>query len=296
MSPAGPHRGSHDGAVPALGRLRARVAAIAAVLLAGLASGTAANAQDLQVIDLEFRRAEELIPILEPLLEPGGALTGMDDVLFVRASPANFEQIRQAVATLDRAPRQLLITVGQGTVRDRDATQVEGSATIGDDDVQVGVNRPPGAQSGAEVAVRSRRQEADLHNLSSVRVLEGIETWIAAGRSVPITETWVSHGAPGGVVHETTTWRDVDTGFYATARVSGDRVILEISSRQQQFGPSSGAVATQGATSSVTTRLGEWFELGAVEEVDSGSSNGLLVWGRRNDRARYSAWVKVDEL
>jgi hypothetical protein len=277
-------------------RVRAGIAAVAALLLAGLAPGAAARAQDMQVIDLNFRRAEELIPILEPLLEPGGALTGMDDVLFVRAGAANFEQIRQAVATLDRAPRQLLITVGQGTVRDLDATQVEGSATIGDGDVQVGVNRPPAAQSGAEIAVRSRHQQADLHNLSSVRVLEGTETWIAAGQSGVITETWVSHGAPGGVVRQSTTYRDVDTGFYATARVSGDRVILEISSRQQQFRPSSGVVATQGATSSVTARLGEWFELGAVDEVDSGSSSGLLVWGRRSDRSRYSAWVKVDEL
>ena len=78
----------------------------------------------------------------------------MDDVLFVRASAANVEQIRLAVATLDRAPRQLLISVGQGRCG-RGCDAVEGSATIGDDDVQVGVNRPPGAESGAEVAVRA---------------------------------------------------------------------------------------------------------------------------------------------
>jgi len=271
-----------------------RLAAIAALFLLAAGFGVAPRAQDLHVIDLNFRMAEDLIPILEPLLEPGGVLTGTDDVLFVRTGPENLEQIRAAVATLDRAPRQLLITVGQGTVRDVDAARVEGSATIGEGDVQVGVNRPPGADSGAEVAVRSRQQQADLRNVSSVRVVEGTETWIGAGQSVPLTETTVQH-RPGGVVQQTTTYRDVTTGFYATARVSGDRVILDISARQQRYRPSSGTVATQGSTTTVTGRLGEWFELGAVDESGSSSTDGLLTWGRRSEASRYSVWVKVDE-
>ena len=271
-----------------------RLTAIVALLLLGVGIASIARAQDMQVIDLNFRMAQDLIPILEPLLEPGGVITGTDDVLFVRTSPGNFEQIRAAVATLDRAPRQLLITVGQGTVRDVDAARVEGSATIGEGDVQVGVNRPPGADSGAEVAVRSRQQQADLHNVSSVRVLEGTETWIGAGQSVPLTELTVQHG-PGGVVQQTTTYRDVSTGFYATARVSDDRVILDISSRQQRYRPSSGTVATQGATTTVTGRLGEWFELGAIDESGSSSTGGLLTWGRRSEGSRYAVWVKVEE-
>jgi type II secretory pathway component GspD/PulD (secretin) len=269
------------------------MAAIAALLL-GAGSASIARAQDMQIIDLDFRMAQDLIPILEPLLEPGGVLTGTDDVLFVRTSPENFEQIRAAVATLDRAPRQLLISVGQGTVRDVDAARVEGSATVGEGDVQVGVNRPPGAESGAEVAVRSRQHQADLRNVSSVRVLEGTETWIGAGQSVPLTETTVQH-RPGGVVQQTTTYHDVTTGFYATARVSGDRVLLEISSRQQRYRPSSGTVATQGSTTTVTGRLGEWFELGAVDESGSSSTGGLLTWGQRSEASRYSVWVKVEE-
>jgi type II secretory pathway component GspD/PulD (secretin) len=271
------------------------LAAIAVLLPLGAAILAPVRAQDLQVIELDFRMAQDLIPILEPLLEPGGVLTGTDDVLFVRTSPENLEQIRAAVATLDRAPRQLLITVGQGTVRDVDAARAEGSATIGDEDVQVGINRPPGADSGAQVTVRARQQEADLHNVSSVRVLEGTETWIGAGQSVPLTETTVQHHPPGGVVQQTTTYRDVSTGFYATARVSGDQVILDISPRQQQYRPGSGTIATQGATTTITGRLGEWFELGGVEQSSASSTGGLLTSGRRSETSRYSIWVKVDE-
>jgi hypothetical protein len=271
--------------------LRATISALALAWLA-VATGAGVRAQELEIIDLDYRLADELLPILRPLVEPGGVLTGTDDVLFLRASPENVAQIRAAVATLDRAPRQLLITVGQGNVRDLDATTVEGAATIGGDDVQVGINRPPAAESGAEVEARARRQQADLHNVSSVRVLEGTETWIAAGHSVPLRETVVR---PDGIVQQSTGWRDVNTGFHATARVSGDRVILEISSRQQRFEPAGRQVATQGATTTVTAPLGEWFELGAIAQSASASSGGLLVWGRRDDSSRHSLWVKVEE-
>ena len=74
------------------------------------------GAQSLQIIELHYRLADQILPSLQPLVEPGGVLSGTDSTLFVRTSPGNFEQIRQAVALLDRAPRQLLISVGQGTV------------------------------------------------------------------------------------------------------------------------------------------------------------------------------------
>ena len=62
-----------------------------------------ASAQDLQIIELRYRLADQVLPSLQPLVEPGGVLTGMDSTLFVRTSPDNFAQIRQAVALLDRA-------------------------------------------------------------------------------------------------------------------------------------------------------------------------------------------------
>ena len=68
----------------------------------------------MQVIELRHRLASDVIPVVQPLLEPGGVITGMDGTLFVRASPANLAQILQVVESLDRQPRQLLLSVGQG--------------------------------------------------------------------------------------------------------------------------------------------------------------------------------------
>jgi hypothetical protein len=217
----------------------------------------------------------------------------------VRTSAANFEQIRQAVALLDRKPKDLLISVGQGTVRNIDDAAVRGSATVGVDDVQVGVNRPPSDDTSVSVTVRQAAQDTDLHNVSSVRAIEGNEAYISIGQLVPLTTTQVAPGYHGPIVQQSTGFHDVSTGFYATVRLNGDFVTLDISPRQQRvasnsrYGP---VVETAGATSTVSGRLGEWLPLGAVRESAGSDSSGLLVWGRRNVASQYGAWVKVDEV
>jgi type II secretory pathway component GspD/PulD (secretin) len=256
-------------------------------------------AQELQIIELRYRLADQVMPVLQPLVEPGGVLTGMDSTLFVRTSAANFEQIRQAVALLDRKPRDLLISVGQGTVRSIDDASVRGSATVGGDDVQVGVNRPPSGDTSVSASVRQSAQQADLHDISTVRAIEGNEAWISIGQLVPLTTTQVTPGYHGAIVQQSTEFHDVSTGFYATVRLSGDFVTLDISPRQPRvrssnsYGP---VVETAGVTSTVTGRLGEWLPLGAVRETAGNDSSGLLVWGRRSAESQYGAWVKVDEV
>jgi type II secretory pathway component GspD/PulD (secretin) len=268
------------------------------LVLALLLSAIVAQAQELQVVELRHRLASEVIPVVQPLLEPGGVITGMDGTLFVRTSPANLAQILQVVESLDRQPRQLLLSVGQGTVTNLDSSSVRGSATIGDGDVQVGVNRPPGAESGASVRVGSRAQRADLTNVSTVRALEGMETFIAIGQSVPMTTTQVTRGWGGTTTQQTTEFRSASTGFYATARINGEMVTLEISPQQQRIRSSSSGpvVQTAGASTIASGRLGEWFPLGAVQESGASGTSGLLVWGRQTSASQYSAWVKVDEV
>jgi hypothetical protein len=111
-----------------------------------------------------------------------------------------------------------------------------------------------------------------------------------------VTTTTVTPGWNGPVVQQTTQYRDASTGFYATVRINGDRVTLDISPRQQEFRGRSDVVATQGAATTVAGRLGEWIPIGGVREDRSGTASGLLVWGARAASSEYSAWVKVDEV
>jgi len=280
--------------------MTARLARVghAAIALLALLAGATVPARELQIIELRYRLAEEIVPVVQPLVEPGGVLTGSDRVLFVRTSAANFEQISAAVVALDRRPRQLLVTVGQGTAASGSRTDVRGAATVGSGDVQVGVNAPPGPGTGVAVAAVSRSDRTDLSNVASVRTIEGAETWIATGQLVPLATAQVVPGRRGPVVVTSTEYRDVSTGFYATVRVSGDLVTLEVAPRQQRlrgtaYGP---VVETAGSVATVSGPLGQWLELGAVRDTGASDATGLLVWGRRTSESQYSAWVKVEEI
>lgn len=257
-----------------------------------------ASAQQLEVIELKYRLVDDVLPIVQPLVEPGGVITGSDRMLFVRTSASNFEQIRAAVAALDRKPRQLTVSVGQGTVTRLDAAEVRGAASVGNDELRIGVNAPPGGDTGVAVGARAVSQRASLQNVSTVQTIEGSETWIGFGRSVPITTTEVVPGRRGPVEHSSTGYRDVSTGFFATVRVSGEFVTIEISPQQQrlQGSPAAPVIATAGSNSTVRGRLGEWLALGGVSESSIGSSAGLLAAGGDRETSEYTTWVKVEEM
>lgn len=277
LSHAGPREQTRAGAA---GRGVAR----AAVALLALAGATRLAAQEMQVIELHHATAAQALPVLEPLLDPGDAITGVDDKLFVRAGPAALERVQAALAVIDRQPRELVITVAQGTLLAGDVAAARGSATVSAGD------------ASAQVVVLASGRQLRLDNQSSVRAVEGMEAWISTGRSVPYTTTWREPG-PGGTVQRSTTYQGVDSGFYALARVNGDVVTLEISARQQSLAPGrSGEARTAGANSVVRARLGEWVQLGASRTGGEASDAGLLAWGRYGAASEYSAWLRVDEV
>ena len=64
--------------------IRLLIASTLAVL-----AGAATAQYALEIIPLRHRTVEQVLPVLQPLVEPGATLSGTRGQLFVRASPAN---------------------------------------------------------------------------------------------------------------------------------------------------------------------------------------------------------------
>ena len=254
------------------------------------------RAEILEAIPLHFRSAEELIPILQPLVEAGGVVTGSGDVLLIRTSAANLDQLRAALVTLDHAPRQLLITVGQSSAGSASNADVRGSV-----DVRIGETSSGESHSSVNgrVVAGDLASRDDIRNVTSVRALEGNEAYVMFGESRPLESSSIVPGRYGPQVAQTTQYRDVGTGFYVTPRVTGDRVTLEISPAATTSSVRTAAAtwsARQGATTVVSGKLGAWLEIAGVQQSGSGSDQGTLTWGTRGESHQYTAWVKVDAL
>jgi hypothetical protein len=256
-----------------------------------------ARADEVEVIELRYRTADQIIPTLRPLVEPGGALTGMHSTLMIRASRANIAQLRQVIATLDRMPRRLLISVRQdagGSFSERD---LRASGTIGGGDVRVGVNEPPRRDSGVTISARESQGVRDDRFTTQVQALEGSPAYIAIGQSMPVPTTTVTQTPGGAVVRSTTTFQNAASGVAVIPRLSGDRVFLDIAPQTAAPGRAGpGSVDYQRIVTTASGRLGEWFPLGGIDQSATRSQSGILSSGSATRSGTSSVWVKVEEI
>ena len=251
-----------------------RLSPVRSVLFALCAFGAACAfaQQALEIIPLRHRTVEQVLPALQPLLEPGGTLSGSRGQLFLRASPANAAEIKQALAAIDRPPRRLEISVRFDGAQDAERRALGASGTISSRGARVDVTAEQASRAGAE--------RADQR----LQVLEGGRAFIMAGQSRPLI-------APGETVIQ-----DLGTGFEVVPRVSGSDVTLGILQQREVAGSRPGSVHGQQISSIVRTVLGEWVEIGGTvsdrhaEERGIGSARSARASGSRR------VWVKVEEI
>lgn len=261
----------------------------------GSAAWAAGLAQSLEIIQLRHRTADEVIPVLQPLLESGGSLSGKDYQLFVRASSANLAQLRNAIAAIDKQPRQLLVSVRRGSRQEMERGALSASGTLRTDDAAVAVNEPGRARSGATVRATDSGSQRDTHGISSVRVLEGGAAFIATGESVPIVTAVVGADRHGPWVAGAVDYRELRSGFLAKPRIAGDRVIIDIEQQnEQRVQNGSGQVQSQRLTTQVSARIGEWMRLGGIEESASTEQRGIASRSYSTRSDEQGVWVKVE--
>src|SRR5687768_6500009 len=264
-------------------------AAVGALLLA--VGVVHAQPTVLEVIPLRYRAAQEVIPIIQPLLPREGSVSGLQSQLVVRTTPANLEEIKRVLASIDVAPRQLLITVRQDADTARSRSQAEVSGSVGGEQGRVTVPGSRETRGGNIVLregddrVRANVQESEStasdRNTQTVRVLEGREAYVSVGQSVPARERQVRRSAVGGQVVEQvvegTQYRDVATGFYVVPRITGDRVTLDVSPQRESVSRRvPGVVNVQSMNTTVSGRLGEWMEIGGLSRDASGQQTVIL--------------------
>ena len=254
-----------------------------------LFGGPAAAQQELEIIPLRSQTLDQVLPTLLPLLEPGGTLTGMNDQIFLRASARNREEIRRVLATIDRPSRRLIIRVSQN--RDSEASsrggEVSGQVVIGDS-----------RRSRVDARLWDTQGARSENSGQMVQTVEGGQAFIQVGRSLPIPMRQATIGPGGAVISETVVFQDIGRGFFATPRLNGERVTIDISQQADsasRFGPP-GSVSTQNLSTTVSGRLGEWIELGGSSRQVSGNQAGSFGRSTSGGQDARSIWLLVEEV
>lgn len=280
---------------------------IIALILFCTLPGAYAAPMSLEVIQLQHRSAEELIPVLRPLLIEQGTLTGTGYQLIVRTTPENLDQLRDILKRIDTAPRRLIITVKQSVdgSMENSESQLSGQAELGAGVRIVSPDRDRGGTSieyrNNDTRLRSRVLSTTSHSAAAdtqqIQVLEGHEALIQVGQSVPTLERSINSSGSLATVQDQITYKDIMRGFYVLPRINGDQVTLDVSPyRDTQSHEQGGAIDVQRMNTTVSGRLGEWLEIGGSGQVDNRRDSAYTRSARTESRDQRRVLLKVEEL
>jgi hypothetical protein len=282
----------------------------AGVLLV-LLSTSAVWAYELEIIALKHRSAEEVLPIIRPLLlNADEVANGMNDQLILRTSPKTLAQIKQLLASIDTAPRRLKISVIQDVDRATLERMSELSGTVGigaagrisvpgsgdRDGLNVQVQR-----GGDRLNARIDNSDEKLrdHKTQALQVIEGGQAFVRVGQSVPVPQRQVIQHPWGTEVIDQTQYQEVSSGFYVRPRVRGDNVTLEISTQNDAVEAMHGRYPReniQHASTTISGRVGEWLEMGGVSQQQDNERNTLTARGSSQVNEQRNVFIKVEEI
>jgi len=267
---------------------------------------SAVQADSIATIELQNRPAEEVIPIVQPMLGEGDAISGQGFKVFLRSSPATLARVRDMIEVLDTPARILEISVFQGSSRDIRELEVNASAEInrGDASVEGGsdgsgqddaggrliYSTNSGAVSADGLSTRQSLRDNPIHQ---VRVTEGTEAYIETGERIPYFYggAWRGRRGTAGTIE----YENAVTGFYVLPRVRGENVVLEISPyKHSQSNTRSESIEMQSARTTITGRAGEWLMVGGVTEQQERADSAIGTVSSTQSGDNSGIWVRAD--
>jgi len=267
------------------------------ILFSLLLSGSVRADNPLEMIELKHRPVAEVLPLVRPFVDKAGSISGMNNLLVIRTSPQNLNEIRQIVRRIDTPLKRLMIYVRQGRAEMAVHSGVSaGFHTSINDRGRILAGDAPGRE-GARLTIRSAHTQSRQDITHRVQTLEGHSAFIETGQSIPINTISSTTNSSGSTSQQVTTrYRNATTGFYVTPRLSGEQVTLEVRPHMNRPDRVSGAFDIQRASTVVTTRLGQWVLIGGSSGGDTPSASGPLHQYRTENKESSSIYLMVEEI
>ena len=241
-----------------------------------LFSFNALAATEFKIIDLQHHFAEDILPIIQPLVGSDGTATGMQNHLIIRASPEKMIEIEQIISTLDVERQNLKITVSHqnNSQTNDDNLAVSGRKRIGN--VTIGTNKyPRSAADGVQLDIENNQSSVRSNGNQFINVMDGERAFIRVGQSVPYTQEWVTLTRRYASIQHTTEFVDISTGFSVRPRSIGNQIELEITPRIAQLNQNR-VIDFEELSTIVRVNRGEWLDLGGTMQQKDEVSRAIL--------------------
>jgi Bacterial type II and III secretion system protein/Bacterial type II/III secretion system short domain len=247
---------------------------------------------EFKIITLQHRFANDLLPIIEPMVGADGTATGMNNQLILRASPERMREIEATVEMLDAARVNRKITVNSNNNIQTQRDRVEATSKVKAGKVTVGNDRSAQPNSG-NIDIERNSSNTQQSSSQFLNVLDGERAFIRVGQIIPFTQEWLTITRRYVQIERTTDWQEITTGFAVRPRTIGNQVELEITPRIAKLN-SQGYIDFEELTTTIHTQLGNWVDIGGTMQQHDDVSRKILGYQNSASQQKSSLSIKVD--
>lgn len=224
----------------------------------------AAAAKEVAVIKIQYRRAAELVPVVQSLLSDDGRVTVSQRVnsLVIVDNAEAIQRVHAYLEKFDTPVEQVRIRVRFHTGRSGDQEALAVGGRYSGDDLSVAAG---GRQKDrTRILYRSHERQTSGHSEAFVVAMSGSPAIIRTGKKIPYKHSspFFRQHAPGG---ETVAWQTVESGFEVTPTIAGDNVILKIVPRIAYDDRDDAVIRFFEAQTELTVPFGQWVKIGGAD-------------------------------
>ncbi len=201
-----------------------------------------AAADNLRIHVLPRPDAPALLPVIEPLLPPGGSVRAYQGKLIIRTTDSNMAELEQALGSLETTPSVLVVHLRRH---------------VSDSEQRHGVNtriqgQIPGGVSG-NIRIQQSQRQTSQQDHYRIRTLSGYPAHISQGTLLAL----------GGGYYGTV-FAELQQGIQVVPQLTPDgSVVLQISQRYDQPG-GQGVAYTQSSGTTLRLQPGVWQPMGSI--------------------------------
>lgn len=259
--------------------------ALSAICLAG----------DIAVIEIKYRRADEVVPMVQNLLSPEGTVTvdQRTNSLIISDEEDSIQRIKTFLEDYDKPIQQVTVHVRFNEVRSETGGSVSADARASGKDWSVSTGGK--TKDGVDVRLKGSDEYRTSASEYFIRVASGSPAYISTGKEIPYTEKWLYLSRRYARLTETVVFQNVDTGFDVVPVVMGDKVSIDIIPRisNEMSDEGAGVIRFARASTSLMVPMNQWVTIGGSEETDNEVIAAILEAGTDSQNSKLTISLKV---
>ncbi|MEZ5571249.1 MAG: hypothetical protein R3E64_04420 [Halioglobus sp.] len=246
----------------------------------------------LTTITVSYSSPQQLLAVIKPYLSPGSTVSAYQNQLILNVTPQELAKTQELLKTLDKAGRQLLISVrtdGNGSDSER-GVDINTVIRSGNTVITNGAEGRPG-ESRTTVRVQNQRGTSADNGNQSVRATEGMPAYIGTGMTAAVPGYSVS--ADGRRYYQQD-YVNAVAGFYATTWINDGTVRISIDQSNDRL--QGQTIATQQLRTEVSGALGQWLPIGVINDQAKQQDSNLGSAMQSSRSHSTQLYLKVDVI